>query len=83
MEHINFFSGASLANLMRTRGFEPVFSEKVLRQYTDVTMMPSVHAVFEDRGAPVGTLVRDDETERRLASPTSRIHARWTDEFAS
>ena len=66
MEHINFFSGASLANLMRTRGFEPVFSEKVLRQYTDVTMMPSVHAVFEDRGAPVGTLVRDDETERRL-----------------
>lgn len=66
MEHINFFSGASLANLMRRRGFEPVFSEKVLRQYTDVTMMPSVHAVFEDRGTPAGLLVRDEETEPRL-----------------
>ncbi|HEY1965139.1 MAG TPA: methyltransferase domain-containing protein [Acidobacteriaceae bacterium] len=66
MEHINFFSGASLANLMRTRGFEPVFSEKVLRQYTDVTVMPSVHAVFEDRGAPAGAIVRDEESEQRL-----------------
>jgi SAM-dependent methyltransferase len=66
MEHINFFSGVSLANLMRSRGFEPVFSEKVLRQYTDVTVMPSVHAVFEDRGAAAGELVRDDESEGRL-----------------
>jgi SAM-dependent methyltransferase len=66
MEHINFFSGVSLANLMRTHGFEPIFSEKVLRQYTDVTVMPSVHAVFEDRGVPAGEVFRDDESEERL-----------------
>lgn len=66
MEHINFFSATSLANLMRSRGFEPIFSEKVLRQYTDVSMMPSVHAVFENCGASAGELVRDHESEPRL-----------------
>jgi hypothetical protein len=64
-EHINFFSGASLANLMRRHGFDQVFSEKVLRQYTDVTVMPSVHAAFVDRGA-VSAPVCDDESEPRL-----------------
>jgi SAM-dependent methyltransferase len=67
MDHINFFSGVSLANLMRSHGFEPIFSEKVLRQYTDATIMPSVHAVFEDRGqAAVSPLVPDGESEERL-----------------
>jgi SAM-dependent methyltransferase len=66
MEHINFFSGASLANLMRAHGFEQIFSEKVRRQYTDVTVMPSVHAVFEDRGPAAGAPVRDDQSEPRL-----------------
>ena len=66
MDHINFFSGVSLANLMRSHGFEPIFSEQVLRQYTDVTVMPSVHAVFEDRGQSASPLVRDDESEERL-----------------
>ena len=65
-EHINFFSGASLANLMRAHGFEQMFSEKVLRQYTDSTVMPSVHAVFENRGAQAGPPVTDDESEPRL-----------------
>ncbi len=66
MEHINFFSGASLANLMGAHGFEQLFSEKVLRQYTDVTVMPSVHAAFEDRGAQGSAPVRDDQSEPRL-----------------
>ena len=65
-EHINFFSGASLANLMRAHAFEQLFSEKVLRQYTDVTVMPSVHAVFEDRGGVVSPMVADIESEPRL-----------------
>ena len=65
-EHINFFSGASLGNLMRAHGFEQLFSEKVLRQYTDVTVMPSVHAAFEDRGKGAGAAVRDDQSEPRL-----------------
>src|ERR1039458_10326559 len=66
MEHINFFSGASLANLIRAHGFEQIFSEKVLRQYTDITVMPSVHAAFEDRGTEVSRPVRDDQSEPRL-----------------
>jgi len=66
MEHINFFSGISLANLMLARGFEPVFSEKVLRQYTDVTIMPCVHAAFDNRGAVPVAFNRDGETEPRL-----------------
>jgi SAM-dependent methyltransferase len=66
MEHINFFSGASLANLMRAHGFACIFSEKVLRQYTDITKMPSVHAAFENRGSTVGGMLRDDDTEKRL-----------------
>src|ERR1017187_8614301 len=66
-EHINFFSGASLANLMRAHAFEQLFSEKVLRQYTDVTVMPSVHAVFEDRGGVVSPMVADDESEPRFS----------------
>jgi SAM-dependent methyltransferase len=65
-EHINFFSGASLANLMRAHGFEQVFSEKVLRQYTDVTVMPSVHAAFEDRGAQLSAPIPDTQSEARL-----------------
>src|ERR1017187_3075925 len=66
MEHINFFSGASLANLMRAHGFACIFSEKVLRQCTDVSKMPSVHAAFENRGSAVGGMLRDDDTEKRL-----------------
>jgi SAM-dependent methyltransferase len=65
-EHINYFSGASLANLMRSHGFEQVFSETVLRQYTGATVMPSVHAAFEDRGVAPVPPVRDDRGEPRL-----------------
>ena len=65
-EHINFFSGTSLANLMRTRGYEAIFSEKVLHQYTDVTVMPSVRALFEYRGSAVSASVADDQSEPRL-----------------
>lgn len=65
-EHINFFSGVSLANLMRSQGFTQVCSEKVLRQYTDATVMPSVHAVFENRGAAPLAPVPDEQSESRL-----------------
>jgi SAM-dependent methyltransferase len=75
MEHINFFSEISLANLMRSRGFEPLFSQKFLQQYTDVTVMPSVQAVFEDSGTPAGLLVRDDESEERLLAYISDSRA--------
>jgi 2-polyprenyl-3-methyl-5-hydroxy-6-metoxy-1,4-benzoquinol methylase len=65
MEHINFFSGESLANLMRAHGFKQLFSEKVLRRYTDMTVMPSVHAAFENSGVQ-GAPVRDHQSEPRL-----------------
>ena len=66
MEHINFFSEASLANLMRSHGFECVFSQKVMRQYTAATTMPSVHAVFENREGTSAVPARDTQTEERL-----------------
>jgi SAM-dependent methyltransferase len=51
-EHINFFSGASLANLMGAHGFGPLLSEQVVRGFTEASRMPSVHALFEKSAAP-------------------------------
>jgi 2-polyprenyl-3-methyl-5-hydroxy-6-metoxy-1,4-benzoquinol methylase len=65
-EHINYFSGVSLANLMRSHGFAQIFSEKVLRQYTDATVMPSVQSVFENRDAAPVAPVPDEQSEQRL-----------------
>lgn len=53
-EHINFFSSFSLENLMRTNGFSPVFSSQALREYTQSSLMPAVHAVFEKAPAASG-----------------------------
>ncbi len=65
-EHINFFSGRSLANLMQVRGFRCAFSEKVQRGYTQTTVMPCVQAVFENSSGGPGDWIRDDGTGMRL-----------------
>jgi SAM-dependent methyltransferase len=64
-EHINFFSGRSLTNLMQMQGFKCTFSQKAQRSYTETTVIPSVETVFENIGATC-SWVRDDETEPRL-----------------
>jgi len=64
-EHINFFSGRSLANLMLAHAFECKFSQKVPWSYSETTVIPSVGAVFE-RTNRSANWERDDETEPRL-----------------
>jgi SAM-dependent methyltransferase len=66
-EHINFFSGRSLANLMQAHGFCCTWSHKVPRSYTETTVIPSVEAIFENGATVSGDWVRDDETKDRLA----------------
>jgi SAM-dependent methyltransferase len=64
-EHINFFSPLSLANLMQAHGLRPVYSSRENRGYTQCSMMPSVHGVFE-RSAARPEFERDDVSEQRL-----------------
>ncbi len=64
VEHINFFSGSSLANLMRARGFRPVTIGRAVRPQNEVTC-PAVYGVFEKSGERLD-IVRDLETEPGL-----------------
>lgn len=64
-EHINFFSGRSLTNLMQVNGWECKFSQKVPHSYSETTVIPSVAAVLE-RTDRRGDWERDEETEPRL-----------------
>jgi 2-polyprenyl-3-methyl-5-hydroxy-6-metoxy-1,4-benzoquinol methylase len=64
-EHINFFSPVSLANLLRTHRFSPVYSRQELRGYTEVSVMPAVHAVFE-KSRSAGQIERDTISEEKL-----------------
>lgn len=65
-EHINFFSGRSLANLMEVHGFRCLASEKAQQGFTQTTVIPSVQATFENSPAAPGGWTRDDEAEMRL-----------------
>jgi len=48
-EHINFFSQASLDNLMRRRGFERVFAERNHRDQSYKTVMSNISAGYRSR----------------------------------
>ena len=65
IEHVNFFSPASLTNLLARRGFERVFAGKVERHLGPKSIEPAVSALFSltGKGAPPQ---RDLETERAL-----------------
>jgi SAM-dependent methyltransferase len=64
IEHINFFSPQSLANLMQARGFRVLEIGRVLRQQHEI-ICPAAYGVFErsDRLSPIE---RDLETEPAL-----------------
>src|SRR5262249_36614053 len=64
VEHINFFSRTSLANLMRLRGFRAVETGLTDRPLHEVSC-PCTYGVFEKTDAP-GALAPDLETERGL-----------------
>ena len=73
-EHINFFSPLSLANLMRARGFSPVFSSQALRGYTQASVIPAVHAVFQKDHDTRG-FEPDAESEVKLREYISQSEA--------
>jgi SAM-dependent methyltransferase len=64
VEHINFFSGASLANLMRRRGFQPTMVGRAIRPQNEASC-PSVYGVFVKSPLPA-PIERDLETEPGL-----------------
>jgi SAM-dependent methyltransferase len=67
IEHINFFSGQSLANLMQVNHFSHVFSQKVQRNYTETTVIPSVEGIFEkDSPEAPKKWDRDGSTAERI-----------------
>jgi hypothetical protein len=70
-EHINFFSTASLENLLRRYGFVMVLSQQIPRDQTLGTVMPVVSAIYRkaDDLAPLAPLppVRDVAAEIGLA----------------
>lgn len=65
VEHINFFSGTSLANLMQQRGFQATATEHTVRSRTEITCA-SVFGVFAKSARPPEPILRDAETEPGL-----------------
>lgn len=68
LEHLNFFSQASLTNLMQTRGFKFLSAGSLLLEHSPGTWCASIYCVFENTGERTGPWVRDEETERGLAA---------------
>jgi len=70
-EHINFFSPASLDNLMRRNGFRRVFLEQNHREQSFRTVMSNISAVYRREAIADQALTMDRETaaglERYLA----------------
>ncbi len=66
-EHINFFSMASLGNLMKQYGFAGVLSQQIPRDQTFNTVMPVVAAIYRKEPSMRSVApVRDTETEDGL-----------------
>ena len=65
-EHINFFSPASLTNLMRSEGFVPLLVEQNDRRSNQSTVEPAVSGVFEHDSKATIDPVFDGDTERCL-----------------
>lgn len=65
VEHINFFSRISLANLMQRYGFEAIAVEHTVRRRNDL-VCANVFGVFVKSPCPPRPMERDTETERGL-----------------
>ena len=67
MEHVNYFSPASLGNLLARHGFAPVFSRRGARPLSAQAMEPAVSALYRLQVGANGALpVRDTETAPAL-----------------
>jgi SAM-dependent methyltransferase len=65
-EHINFFSPASLANVMRKHGFSPVFLEQNHREQSYRTTMSNISAAFRKGRRAESTFEPDVVTKPAL-----------------
>ena len=77
VEHINFFSTASLTSLMGTAGFEPSIVERRLIPWLSKSLAPAIHAVFQ-RSSRVLSPVAESESEAAIlayAASCERIEA--------
>lgn len=65
IEHVNYFSPASLSNLMARRGYERVFTKRVVRHLGPNSIEPVVAGLFTLTGQPTPPQ-RDTETQPAL-----------------
>jgi len=66
IEHINFFSPRSLANLFARYGFSSVFTEQNSRQQAYRTVMSNVSAAFQKRADTPEPLLPDRDSKPAL-----------------
>jgi SAM-dependent methyltransferase len=67
VEHINFFSATSLANLMRRHGFATTYCEKADRELSREAVEPVLCAGFKSADLDASPPLPDTETEPALA----------------
>jgi SAM-dependent methyltransferase len=68
LEHLNFFSKASLTNLMQTRGFKFLSAGSLLLEHSPGTWCASIYCVFENTDNRMRPWGREEETEKGLAA---------------
>jgi SAM-dependent methyltransferase len=69
MEHVNFFSPASLTSLMARHGFSVVFTRRLIRHLSPHAIEPAIGGLFRRNSAGQGRpepAVFDEETEPAL-----------------
>ena len=66
VEHINFFSSASLTNLLELNGFKTVKLGHAIRQQNENTTCPAAFGIYERADQYQGRLQPDQETEPGL-----------------
>ena len=64
LEHIHFFTSASLINLLRMNGFEPVKTRLIAHPYTLQYLYPGIEGVFK-KAAP-SNWQKDESGEQRV-----------------
>ena len=79
-EHVNYFSAASLTNLMNRFGFSVILSQKITRHQSQSTIIPAVMAIYgQGKVPPEPSTAFDAETERGLDEYIKR--SRLTDDL--
>jgi SAM-dependent methyltransferase len=75
VEHVAFFSAASLDRVLTRHGFTRVYLERDARPDTAASVMPVITAVYERTDAEAPTLARDESTLPALRDYVARSAA--------